>query len=175
MKHCNRLNRIDVRRREGVSLSADRHKLKELIKEQVENERKAVKLLRDSTKSTRNAVIRLLLHQLALDSIKHEHMLNAALQLIESSSKEHFRKESEEFRQAIEEHVEMERKMLEDFESIVDKTGDKRIRFILQEIISDEKKHHAITQRMFELACESEETKDEKWWDFLFRYSRLSG
>lgn len=146
-----------------------------MIKEQIGNEKEAVRLLRESMRNTGNAVIRLLLHKLALDSIEHRSMLNAVLQLIESPSKQQFEEESDEFRQAIEEHVEMERKMLEDFELIVDKTRDKRIRFILQDIITDEKKHHAITRRIYELICESEKTKDEKWWDFLFRYSRLSG
>jgi rubrerythrin len=95
--------------------------------------------------------------------------------LLEASSKEQFECEGEEFRKAIEEHVEVERKMLESFESIVDKTDDKRVRFILQDIISDEKRHHAIMKRVHELVCESEKVKDEKWWDFLFRYSRLTG
>ena len=65
--------------------------------------------------------------------------------------------------------------MLEDFERTVDKTEDNRIRFILQDIISDEKKHHAIMKRVHELVCEGKKVQDQKWWDFLFRYSRLTG
>ena len=146
-----------------------------MIEEQIENERKAAGLLHDSLRKTDNRVIRLLLYQLALDSIKHENTLRAILELLESPSKEQFKSESEEFRKVIEEHVEIERKMLEDFERIVDKTEDNRTRFILQDIISDEKRHHAIMKRVHELVCESEKVRDEKWWDFLFRYSRLIG
>jgi rubrerythrin len=146
-----------------------------MIEEQIENEKKAVELLHGSMKKTNNKVIRLLLYQLVLDSTKHKHMLRVILQLLESPSKEQFRREGEEFRKIIERHVEVERKMLENFERIVDKTDDNRIRFILQDIISDEKRHHAIMKRVHELVCESEKVKDEKWWDFLFRYSRLTG
>lgn len=146
-----------------------------MVEEQIGNEKKVVKLLNDSAKRTSNRVIRLLLCQLALDSAKHERMLMVILQLLESPSEEQFRREGEEFRKVIEKHVEIERKMLEDFEKIVDKTEDNRIRFILQDIISDEKKHHAIMKRVYELVCKGEKVKDEKWWDFLFRYSRLSG
>jgi len=156
-------------------LSMDKHEFKMMIEKRIENEREAVKLLNNSMKKTSNTVIRLLLYQLALDSTKHEYMLRAILELFEASSKEQFECEGEEFRKAIEEHVEVERKMLESFESIVDKTDDKRVRFILQDIISDEKRHHAIMKRVHELVCESEKVKDEKWWDFLFRYSRLTG
>lgn len=153
----------------------DKQEFKMMIEEQIENEKKAVELLHGSMKKTSNTVTRLLLYQLALDSTKHEYMLRAVLQLLESPSKEQFRREGEEFRKIIERHVEVERKMLENFERIVDKTEDNRIKFILQDIISDEKKHHAIMKRVHELVCESEKVKDEKWWDFLFRYSRLTG
>ena len=153
----------------------DKQEFKKMIKEQIGNEKKAAELLYGSSKKTEKTVIRFMLYQLALDSAKHEHMLKAILQLLESPSKEQFKHEGEEFRKIIEKHVEIEHKMLEDFEKIVDKTEDKRIRFLLQEIISDEKKHHAIVKRIYELVCEGEKIKDEKWWDFLYRYSRLTG
>jgi rubrerythrin len=156
-------------------LPVDKQGFKVMVEGRIENEKKAVKLLHDSIKKTNNTVIRLLLYQLALDSAKHQHMLRAILQLLEAPSKEQFRREGGEFRKAIEKHVEVERKMLEDLEGIVDETEDNRIRFILQNIISDERKHHAIVKRLHELVCESEKVRDEKWWDFLFRYSRLAG
>lgn len=146
-----------------------------MIEEQIENEKKTVRLLQSSMKKTDNAVIQLMLSKLALDSTKHERMLKAILRLLRSSPGEQFRDESAEFRKVIEKHIEIERKMLEDFERIVDKTEDNRIRFILQDIISDEKRHHAIMKRVHALICEGEKAQDQKWWDFLFRYSRLTG
>ena len=156
-------------------MSITKQEFKKTIEKQVEKETEAVRVLYDSMEKTDNTVIRLLLRQLALDSSKHGHMLKTILQLLESPSTEQFKREGKEFRKVIEKHVEIERKMLESFENIVDKTEDKRIRFIIQDIISDEKKHHAIIKRVHELICETEKAKDEKWWDFLFRYSRLSG
>ncbi len=155
-------------------MPVDKHGFKGMIEEQIENERKATGLLYDSAKKTGNTVIRLMLYQLAVDSVKHGHMLNTILQLLESSSKE-FRSESEQFRKVLEKHVKIERKMLEDFERIFDVTEDDRIRFIIQNIIADEKRHHAVVKRVYELVCENEKGRDEKWWDFLFRYSRLAG
>ena len=158
----------------GINLPVNKHGFKGMIEEQIENERKATGLLYDSAKKTGNTVIRLMFYQLAVDSVKHGHMLNTILQLLESSSKE-FSSESEQFRTVLEKHVEIERKMLEDFERIFDVTEDNRTRFIIQNIIADEKRHHAIVKRVYELVCENEKGRDEKWWDFLFRYSRLAG
>jgi len=160
---------------QGIDLTVNKQDFKMMIEEQIENERNATELLHDSAEKTDNTVIRLMLYQLALDSAKHEHMLMAILQLLESPSKEQFKSESEEFRKVIEKHVEIERKMLEDFERIVDVTEDNRMKFILQNIIGDEKRHHAIAKRVHQLVCEGEKVRDEKWWDFLFRYSRLTG
>ncbi len=156
-------------------MSLGKQEFKKMIQKRMENERTAVKLLHDSIEKTENTVIRLLLYQLALDSTKHEHMLSAILELLETPAGEHFESEGEEFQRVIDKHVEVERRMLESFEDIVDKTQDSRVRFILQDIISDEKRHHAIMKRVHELVCQSEKVKDEKWWDFLFRYSRLTG
>ena len=154
---------------------SENQNFKKLIEQQVKNERFAARLLQESAKKTKNTVIQMLLYQLALDSAKHEQMLKAVLELLKKPSDERLFAESEDFRKIIEKHVEIERKMLKDFEEIVDKTKDKRVRFIIQEIINDEKRHHAIIKRIYELVCKGEEVKDEKWWDFLFRYSRLRG
>jgi len=156
-------------------LPIDKQEFEMMIERQIENEKRAVKFLQSSMKKTDNTVIQLMLKKLALDSTKHEIMLTTILQLLRSSPEEQFRYEGEEFRRVIEKHVEIERRMLEDFERIVDRTQDNRIRFILQDIISDEKKHHAIMKRAHELICEGEKVQDQKWWDFLFRYSRLTG
>ena len=158
-----------------IILSMDKQEFKRIIEKRIESEKKAMGFLQDSMEKTSNPVIQLLFCQLALDSAKHEKMLKAVSQLLQPPAKEQFRCEGEEFRKTIEKHVEVERGMLEGFEEIVDKTEDRRIRFILQEIISDEKKHHAIMKRLYELVCEDDKVKDEKWWDFLFRYSRLTG
>ncbi len=153
----------------------DKQEFAMMIERQIENEKRAATLLQSSMKKTDNTVIQLMLNKLALDSTRHETMLMTILQLLKSSPEEQFGYEGEEFRKVIEKHVEIERKMLEDFERIVDRTEDRRIRFILQDIISDEKKHHAIMKRVHELISEGEKVQDQKWWDFLFRYSRLTG
>jgi hypothetical protein len=141
----------------------------------IADERKAIKLLHDTIRKTDNPVIRLLLSQLTFDSAKHEYMLKIVLELLKTPPEACIEAEDEAFREVMEQHIKVERAMITGFEQVVDRITDKRIRFILQDIISDEKRHHAITKRVYDLACEGEATGDDAWWDFLFRYSRLSG
>ena len=62
---------------------------------------------------------------------------------------------------------------MENFEDLVDEVEDQRIRFLLENIITDEKRHHNIVERIAKLVVNSE-TSDDAWWDFLYRYSRLT-
>ncbi len=153
----------------------NKENFRSMIEERVRNEQEAAKLLYESAKKTNNKVISLFLYQLALDSVKHEHMLKTILSLMDSPSLAPTVGESEEFQKTIQKHQEMEHEMLENFQKIVDLTEDKRVRFILQNMIGDEKRHHAIIKRVHQLVSEGEKIKDEKWWDFLYRYSRLTG
>lgn len=148
--------------------------LRRVIEGRIEDERKVTKLLRDSMGKTDNEVLRLMFNKLALDSIKHENMLKAVLRMLEPSHEES-EVPSEEFRRLLEKHAEIERRMLEATEEVADRVEDRRIRFLLQEIVSDERRHHAIMKRAYELLFEGGAVRDERWWDFLFRYSRLAG
>lgn len=156
-------------------MSLDKQELEAIIEERIRDEVMVTKLLRDSMRKTNNVVIRLLLNQMALDSVKHESMLRATLGLLDSPSEKGFRAEGEEFLKLIERHVEIERRMLEEFERVVDRIDDGRIRFMVQNIIGDERRHHSIMRHLHVLVFEAEKVQDEKWWDFLFRYSRLKG
>jgi rubrerythrin len=115
-----------------------------------------------------------MLIQLSLDSAKHEHMLKAVLKMLAAKSNTDLVRETKYFRSVIQDHVKIEKEMLTGFEKLVDETSDRRIRFLLQEIISDEKRHHAVMKRISALLSSNEEVNDGQWWDFLFRYSRLT-
>jgi len=154
-------------------LKEDSSEFKTLIEERIKDEKEATKSLYDSIKKAKNSIVRLMLYQLALDSVKHEHMLRTILRILEFDGTQDD-PEIKEFPEIVKKHVELENNMLRSFERIVERTADKRIRFILQEIVSDERKHHAIVKRISELISDTEEVRDEKWWDFLYRYSHLS-
>lgn len=154
-------------------MKEDSSEFKTLIEERIKDEKEATKSLYDSIKKAKNSIVRLMLYQLALDSVKHEHMLRTILRILEFDGTQDD-PEIKEFPEIVKKHVELENNMLRSFERIVERTADKRIRFILQEIVSDERKHHAIVKRISELISDTEEVRDEKWWDFLYRYSHLS-
>lgn len=137
----------------------------------IKDERETVNHLSQTINKTKNNVIKILMQILLIDSLKHEKILQIVLSIIKTPKLES--SEVSEVAQHLKEHVEEEKTMMENFETLVDKVEDQRIRFLLENIITDEKRHHNIVERITELVVDSE-TSDDAWWDFLYRYSRLT-
>lgn len=105
--------------------------------------------------------------------MKHLYSLQSALKLVQGSQVSE--EESEEFKLLLKRHVALEDRMLEVLEEALDKVQDQRVKFLLQNLASDEKRHHNILTRLLQLLSKEEPLEDERWWDFFYRrYARIS-
>lgn len=145
--------------------------LEKNIQKMIKDERNTVSHLGQTIKKTKNNVIKILMQILLIDSLKHAKILEIILSILKTPKLES--SEISEVAQHLKDHVDEEKEMMENFENIVDKVEDQKIRFLLENIITDEKRHHNIVERISELVVDSE-TSDDAWWDFLYRYSRLT-
>jgi hypothetical protein len=145
--------------------------LEKNIQKMIKDERETVNHLSQTINKIKNNVIKILMQILLIDSLKHEKILQIVLSILKTPKLES--SEISEVAQHLKEHIEEEKAMMENFENLVDKVEDQRIRFLLENIITDEKRHHNIVKRITELVVDSE-TSDDAWWDFLYRYSRLT-
>ena len=145
--------------------------LEKNIQKMIKDERNTVSHLGQTIKKTKNNVIKILMQILLIDSLKHAKILEIILSILKAPKLES--SEISEVAQHLKDHVDEEKEMMENFENIVDKVEDQKIRFLLENIITDEKRHHNIVERISELVVDSE-TSDDAWWDFLYRYSRLT-
>jgi len=155
----------------GECIQLNHQELEENIKKMIKVERKTVDHLSETINKTKNNVIKILMQIMLIDSLKHAKILEIILSILNTPKLE--RSEIGEVTQHLKEHVEEEKIMMENFEDLVDKVEDQRIRFLLENIITDEKRHHNIVERIAKLVVNSE-TSDDAWWDFLYRYSRLT-
>ena len=145
--------------------------LEENIQKMIKSERTTVNHLGETIKKTKNNVIKILMQIMLIDSLKHAKILEIILSILKTPRLESI--ELAEVAEHLKDHVEEEKVMMENFENMVDKVEDQKIRFLLENIITDEKRHHNIVERIAELVVDSE-TSDDEWWDFLYRYSRLT-
>lgn len=145
--------------------------LEEAMTKMIKEEESTISHLSETILKIHNTVAKLLLQTLMTDSLKHANILRMILGILKNPniSKE----DMKDLIDSMKRHNEEEAQMMRNFEDMLEKTEDRRIRFLLENVVTDEKRHHSITERMVELIGNSQ-TSDDEWWDFLYRYSRLT-
>jgi rubrerythrin len=136
-----------------------------LIKQHADIEREDAKNINAMRKRTSNAVARLLLLEMQLDSAKHEAILTEMLETLKGipPGKSLWEHELDEYignaivRREFEEHVTKENDVLAHLEKELSHTKDEGLKLLLQNITEDEKKHHRMLQTMIKNLYKLEE------------------
>jgi bacterioferritin (cytochrome b1) len=129
-------------------METSKPKLIETLKKQIKLERKAAKACADKEKMVDNPVAKSLLYEMQLDSLKHSKILQSLVDALQKRPVDLWSYriakyvDSRAARKALEEHVTIERGMLEYTEAVLKQVEDEGARVILQHILDDEKKHH---------------------------------
>jgi len=124
-------------------------KILEILKQQKAFEDETAKNLSSLYDSATNPFVRLFIHRIILDTIKHSDIyqtlieLNQRVVLGESDRKEMTEK--------LTTHIKNESKMLDKAKQIGKIVKDENFRRILEHIIEDETQHHRILQELFEI------------------------
>lgn len=149
----------------GVKLAQE---LVELLRAQMMFEREHVETMNKTAGKTRNAVVKQLLHGIALDSTKHADIFNALLELLHvatAMSEDERENVSADFNK----HIQAEEFMIRRAEELIEKTEHPRVKFLLKYILSDEKRHHQMLKDILEQIVSKEIITEEEWWDMLYK------
>jgi rubrerythrin len=139
-----------------------------LLQKQIKLERKMVGSINRTTMKFRNDVVKQLLNGIALDSRKHQDILNAIIELLRVATAM-TEVEREQLSIEISKHIEVEESMLNNVKAIGDKTDNARVKFLLQYIASDEKRHHQTLREIMDYIVSKEIITEAEWWDALYR------
>lgn len=134
-----------------------------LINTQIKIEKQTVKKVRDLEGLISNLAAKLLLVEMRFDTEKHAKMSQTLLELSEKreadkTSKKFWQTETSEYvdalnaKGALENHVAVERTMLEQMKKMVEITDDSAMKMVFRHILEDEKKHHEIMEAILEKA-----------------------
>jgi rubrerythrin len=66
-------------------------------------------------------------------------------------------------------HIENESKVIKRLADAVKKTENKRIKFLLQAIMTDEKRHHQLLEAIMETIVKGETITNDEWWDIMWK------
>ena len=132
------------------------------IKKQKDFEDQTATKLAPLYESVKNPVIKLFLHSIILDTMRHS---DTYQMLIDLNSTAQMGKESKDIgKEELASHIKEEAKMLKQAKDISEVVEDKKIKRMILGILEDEKKHHRVLKDLLEIL----EKKSTEWDAYLY-------
>jgi hypothetical protein len=138
------------------------------IKKQIGNEKAIVDSLREPLEKIKNPVVKGVLKGVSLDSVKHGELYSAALILLTEPSTAMTQENLDEQRKLVEKHIRMEAELIKLIEQALPTIQNKKVTFLLESILTDEKRHHAMLKTVLEIIVKGETITEEDWWKMLW-------
>ena len=137
------------------------------IKQQKDFEDQTVKKLTPLYESAQNPVIKLFIHSIILDTMRHS---DTYQMLIDLNSTAVIGKESQDIgEKELKSHIAEEATMLKQAKDISEVVKDKKIKQLVLNILEDEKKHHRVLTDLLEIL-----KKEAAEWD-AYLYDLITG
>lgn len=149
-------------------MSFTEKKLVGFFREQALLEEEIVKSVNQALENIKNPVVESILKGMALDSSKHAAIYKAAEQIVQVAPAL-TESELNQLRKVVKWHIENENKVIKRLEDAAKRTENKRIRFLLQAIVADEKRHHELLDAIMNIVVKGETITDDEWWEMLWK------
>ncbi|MFQ6124111.1 MAG: ferritin family protein [Candidatus Heimdallarchaeota archaeon] len=156
-------------------MEAQMENLRNFFREQIKLENKIVDLAEANAKATDNILISELIRGIALDSIKHGSMLSAAIELISGSTPLIEEQQMEDLGDHIKEHIKLEEEAIRTYKEQLKTVKDERIRLILQYLVRDEQRHHALLTQIDRWIIQPQALTEDNLWEMYWKYAPFHG
>jgi len=155
-------------------MSLTEEQLAAFFKEQVKREKAIVRSVNKAVKNIKNPVVEAVLKGISYDSSKHAELYRSAEQIVAVAPA----LEEEDFEHLegiVRWHIDMEEKLIGLLTEAINKTANKRLKFLLESILTDEKRHHELLKSIMEIIVKGETITDQDWWDIMWKYTPFHG
>lgn len=149
-------------------MSASTEQLIEFLKKQIANENKIVNSVNSGLKSINNPPVKAVLKGISLDSVKHSELYASAIVLLSGASQAMTQENLDEQRMLVEKHILLESELIEKLEEMLTKIKNKKVAFLLNSILSDERRHHELLKQVLDIIVRGETITEEDWWKLLW-------
>ena len=142
--------------------------LVKLFKNQIKIEKTIVDSVTEGLTEIDNPAVKGVLKGISLDSTKHAEMYSSAISLLTTVSRalteENLGKQTE----ILEKHVKLEAMIIKKLVEVIPSIQNNKVKLLLQAILSDEKRHHALLKKVLENIVRGETITDNEWWEVLW-------
>jgi len=143
-------------------------RLLEFLKNQVKVERDIVASLEKPLLAMKNPAVKGVLKGVSLDSIKHAELYLSAITLLTEASTALTQENLDEQRVLVEKHIEIESQLIKKLEAMIPTIDNKKVTFLLEAILSDERRHHEMLKMVLEIIVHGETITEDDWWKLLW-------
>jgi ribonucleotide reductase beta subunit family protein with ferritin-like domain len=138
------------------------------FKDQIKLEHHIIEAITSSLKTVRNPIVKQVLRAIAFDSQKHAGIYNAAI-AISTVTPALTDAEYREIKKVTEKHIVDEETAITALEKIMPRIDNQKIKFLLESIVADERKHHELLNKVMDLVVKKEAITEEDWWEILWK------
>jgi rubrerythrin len=148
---------------------SSKDELVQFLKDQIKVENKIVESLNKSLPDIGNPTVQGVLKGISLDSVKHAEMYASAVRLMTTVSKALTQENLDQQKDLVEKHIQMEIVLIQKIGKMLPEVKDKKVRLLLEAILSDEKRHHELLRNVLEILVKGETITEADWWDMLWK------
>jgi len=156
-------------------MSKTSEKLIGFMKKQIENENAIVESVTEGTKNIKNPPVKAVLKGISLDSTKHAELYSSAITLLSTASQAMTQDNLDEQREIVEKHIKLEADLIKKLEKELPTIENKKVVFLLNSILMDERRHHAMLKTVLEIIVRGETITEDDWWKLLWEESPFHG
>jgi len=152
-----------------------KNNLIEFLKNQIVVENEIVDSLEKALVGMKNPAVKGVLKGVSLDSVKHAELYSAAVTLLTSYSTALTQENLDQQRALIEKHIKIESELIKKLQVMIPNVEDKKVVFLLNSILADEIRHHAMLKMVLEIIVHGETITEEDWWKLLWENAPFHG
>lgn len=152
-----------------MNILSSKEELLKFLKEQIKIENEIVDSLNKSLINIENPVVKGTLKGISLDSVKHAEMYASAINLLTGVSKALTQENLDEQTELVKKHIEIEAELIRKINKIIPEIENEKVKFLLNAILLDEKRHHALLKKVLEILVRGETITEEEWWEIIWK------
>jgi len=152
-----------------AKILSSKEELVKFLKDQIKVENKIVESLNKSLPEIGNPTVKGVLKGVSLDSVKHAEMYSSAVMLLTTVSKALTQENLDKQKDLVEKHIQLEAELIQKIGTVLPSVKDKKVALLLEAILSDEKRHHALLRSILEILVKGETITEADWWDMLWK------
>ena len=143
--------------------------LVEFMKRQIVIEKEIVDSLNKGIVDIKNPPVKGVLKGISLDSVKHAELYTSAVALLTNVSQALTQENLDAQRALVEKHIRLEAELIKKLEKMMPTIENKKVAFLLDAILTDERRHHAMLKTVLEIIVHGDTITEADWWELLWK------